>query len=153
MRSALIAILLGACGADDPSSIDEPVNCALETRDDDFTIGLVKNGDAAVLSFTLVDMQPAPPAREDNAWVIRVNQLASGVLGPTVDGADMTASPYMPDHGHVSGKAVIIEPTGTAGEYELTPINFKMPGLWETTLDVTSPAGDDIVVFRVCIPT
>jgi hypothetical protein len=48
---------------------------------------------------------------------------------------------------------VTIEPTGTVGEYELTPINFWMPGLWETTIDAASVSGDDTVVFRVCIPS
>ena len=38
-------------------------------------------------------------------------------------------------------------------EYELKPINFWMPSLWETTIDAASPSGDDVVVFRVCIPS
>ncbi len=156
MRLSLILLAsLTACGGGMGGGDDdeEPVNCALETRDDDFGIGLEKNGEAGLLTFTLMNATPAPPVRGDNAWVIQVNQLASGVQGPTVDGADMIVTPFMPDHGHPAGKTVTIEPTGTAGQYELTPVNLWMPGLWETTLDVSSPAGDDVVVFRFCIPS
>lgn len=65
----------------------------------------------------------------------------------------MTVTPFMPDHGHPTAKTVTIEPTGIVGQYEMAPINFWMPGLWETTIDAASPSGNDVVVFRFCIPS
>jgi hypothetical protein len=155
MRLALPLSLLVACGTDGNTQPgdDEPVNCATETRDDDFAVGLTKVGSGNALGFTLMAAEPAPPIRGDNTWTIHVNQMSGGVAGAPVDGADMTVSPFMPDHGHSAAKTVVIEPTGTAGEYELAPINFWMPGLWETTLEVSSPSGNDEVVFRFCIPS
>jgi hypothetical protein len=150
----MVLVGLGACGGgmDGPAD-DEPVNCAAETRDDDFAVGLQKTGDGGTLGFTLMTAEPAPPQRGDNAWVIQINQMAAGVIGAPVDGADITVSPFMPDHGHPAAKTVIIEPTGNPGEYEMSPINLWMPGLWETTIDATSAGGDDVVVFRFCIPS
>jgi hypothetical protein len=159
MRIAVTAIGLSclataACmGGSMPPADDEPVNCATETRDDDFAIGLEKPGAAGALDFTLMSADPAPPVRGDNTWVIQVNSMSGGVVGAPAAGASMTVTPYMPDHGHPSGKTVHIEAMPDAGQYKLTPLNFWMPGLWETTLDVTSGGGNDVVVLRFCIPS
>jgi len=154
MRLAPLFVGLMACASDptEPPD-DEPVNCAEETRDDEFAAGLAKSGNGGTLGFTLMTAEPAFPIRGDNTWIIQINQMAGGVAGAPVDGVDMQVTPFMPDHGHPSGKTVTIEPTGTAGQYELAPINFWMPGLWETTIDAASASGDDVVVFRVCIPS
>ena len=152
-RAMVLTAVLAACSEDTTPPEDEPVNCALEDRDDDFAIGLHKSGDGSVLDFAIMTADPAPPAKYDNTWVIQINQLTSGVVGAPIDGASMIVTPYMPDHEHAAGKTVRIEPTGTEGQYELTPINFHMPGLWQTTIEATTPAGDDVVVFRFCIPS
>jgi hypothetical protein len=149
----IIALSCSACGSgmggDDDD--DEPVNCATETRDDEFGIGLQKTGTAGTLAFTLKGATPAPPIRGDNTWVVQVD--STGATSAPVDGATITATPFMPDHGHPSAKTVRVEVMPEAGQYELAPVNFWMPGLWETTLDVSSPSGNDIVVFKFCIPT
>lgn len=149
------ACLATACmGGDMPPADDAPVNCAAETRDDDFVIGLDKIGDAQTLDFKLMTADPAPPIRGDNTWVVLVSAMSGGVVGAPVAGASMTVTPYMPDHGHPSGKTVHVTPVpGSDGQYQLTPINLWMPGLWETTMDVTSAGGTDTVVFRFCIPS
>jgi YtkA-like len=157
MRIAVTAIGLSclataACmgGSMPPGDDGAPVNCAAETRDDDFAIGLEKLGAAGVLDFTLMSAEPAPPVRGDNTWVIQVTSISGGA--PAAN-ASMTVTPYMPDHGHPSGKTVNVEAMPDAGQYKLTPLNFWMPGLWETTLDVTSGGGNDTVVLRFCIPS
>jgi hypothetical protein len=149
MRPALLLAGLVACGGHGGDDIDDMVNCDLETRDDEFAIGLSKVGDGGTLGFTLMAAEPAPPIRGDNTWSVQVNLMSSG---DPVDGAAMIVVPFMPDHGHPAAKNVVIEPTGTAGEYELAPINFWMPGLWEVTIDAQSGDGDDVVVFRFCVP-
>lgn len=156
MRRLLLAVALLAPGcADDGMTGDDEqtVDCALETRDDDFAVGLSKTGTSGLLMFTLMNATPATPTRGDNTWVIQINQSASGVAGPTVDGASLDVTPYMPDHRHPAGKTVVIEPTGTPGQYELSPINLWMPGLWENTIEASTTGGDDSVVIRVCVPS
>jgi len=148
-----LALAAGACTSNDPMGDDEAVNCAEETRDDDFVVGLQKSGQNGAINFTLMTATPAPPLRGDNTWVVQLNSMSGGVVGAPITGAAMTVTPYMPDHGHPSGKTVLIEAMPEAGQYQLAPINFHMPSLWETTLDVTSPGGNDNVVFRFCIPS
>ena len=65
MRLAIFLSLgLAACGTDTPTPDEEvPVNCATETRDDDFAVGLAKVGNTSALNFTLMTADPAPPIR------------------------------------------------------------------------------------------
>lgn len=150
LHVALALTLLAACGGGSTGDDDdESVNCAEETRDDDFAVGLHKMGESNLLDFTFVSADPAPPARDDNTWVIQVGTPN----GQAIAGATMTVTPYMRDHGHPSAKNVIVEPMPETGQYKLSPINMWMPGLWETTIDATSASGNDKVVFRFCVPS
>jgi len=155
MRTILAStLLLAACGGGGSTTPDaEVINCATETRADTFVVGLEKAGDAGALDFKLISADPAPPARNDNTWVVQVNAMASGVVGAPVDGATLSVTPFMPDHQHGAGKTVIVAPATAPGQYTLTPINMWMPGLWETTIDAASASGNDSVVFRFCIPS
>jgi len=155
MRTILASTLLvAACGGGGSGTPDaEVINCATETRADTFVVGLEKAGDAGKLDFKLISADPAPPARNDNTWVVQVNAMASGVVGAPVDGATLSVTPFMPDHQHGAGKTVIVTPATDPGQYTLTPINMWMPGLWETTIDTASASGNDTVVFRFCIPS
>jgi hypothetical protein len=159
MRLVLLTIsssfALVACGADDGSmgDDDETVNCATETRDDTFVVGIEKVGEQGKLNFKILSADPAPPARNDNAWVVQINAMTSGVIGAPVTDATMSVTPFMPDHQHGAGKTVIITNLPDAGQYNLSPINLWMPGLWETTINATSASGNDQVTFRFCIPS
>jgi hypothetical protein len=148
MRSLALLLLVGACSDEAPDYDEEPVNCATETRDDDFAIGLTKTGSAGTLAVKLMSATPAPPMHNiDNTWVVEVD-----ALGAPVDGATILASPYQVDHDHPSAKTVKVQALPN-GQYELTKVYFGMSGLWEITLDVSSPAGNDVVKFAFCLPT
>jgi hypothetical protein len=57
----------------------------------------------------------------------------------------------MPLHGHDGRPASTVEAADAPGEF-LGTIHFMMRGSWEVQLDIASPsAGDDHVVFRVCV--
>ena len=146
----LLLASAAACGGEHDHSSDasESVNCALETTADEFVIGLQRTGDAGVLAFQLVSLAPAPPARGDNDWVMAIT--ATG--GAPITDATIYATPFMPKHQHGTPIDVAITARPTAGQYALSPVNLWMPGLWETTIEVSSPAGTDSVVFRACIP-
>ncbi len=161
MRQALVAglalgsaSLSGACaengsGGDDDSSY----NCATETRADTFVVGLEKIGDGAVLDFKLMSANPAPPARGDNTWILQINAMTGGAVGAPSTGASMTVTPFMPDHQHGTPSEVSVMAMPDAGQYQLSPVNMWMPGLWETTITATSATGTDTVVYRFCIPS
>ena len=155
MRSVLATLVVAAaCGGGGSTTPDaEVVNCATETRDDTFVVGLEKAGDAGMLDYKLISADPAPPARNDNTWVIQINAMSGGVVGAPVTGATVGVTPFMPDHQHGAGKRVVITPLADPGQYQLSPINMWMPGLWETAIDAQSASGNDTVVFRFCIPS
>ncbi len=144
-----VALAAGACADDDPGD-GTTYNCAKETRDDEFVIGLTKTGADSRLEFKLLSSDPAPPSRGDNVWVLQLSTMAAPVT--PVDGASLRVTPFMPDHDHGSGKQVTITPLADPGQYQLEPVNMWMPGLWEVTVEADG-ATSDRAVFRFCLPT
>jgi hypothetical protein len=139
----------GSSMAADDENIPATYDCTKETRADTFSDGLPKVGDAQALDFKLMTAVPAPPARGDNTWTVQINAMSSGVVGAGVVGATMTATPFMPDHQHGSPIEVVITDKG-GGLYELSPVNLWMPGLWQTTIEVSGPTSDS-VVYSFCL--
>jgi hypothetical protein len=151
MKALFVAAvgLLPACGGDDNTGDD--VDCTQVTGADTFVVGLEKMGTSGAMDFRLMSATPAPPARGDNTWVLQINSMASGVVGAPVDGAMLQVTPFMPAHQHGSPISVTITPGTTAGEYNLTPVNLWMPGVWETTIRATSATTTDSTVYKFCI--
>jgi len=154
MRSSLISVVLvslvAACGSDDTG--DPEVDCSMVTGTDTFVVGLDKPGVGGTLDFQLMSAEPAPPARDDNTWIVQLNTMTSGVVGAPIDGATFAVTPFMPEHQHGSPIRVEITPVpGQAGQYTLSPVNMWMPGVWETTIMADSGTTTDKAVFRFCI--
>lgn len=149
MFLAALLPLAAACGTEHGTGDDagDEVNCALETADT-FTAGLEKQG--AVFDVKLMSATPAPPNRGDNEWVIHVSTLSGAA---PVSNATLQVTPFMPKHQHGTPVDVEVVPGATAGEYTLKKVNLWMPGVWETTIEMTSTAGTDMVVYRFCIPS
>jgi hypothetical protein len=150
----LLALPLVACGSKPADSPDASEDCSMDSRADTFVVGLDKKGQAGAFDFVLESATPAPPARNNNTWVIQVNSMSAGVVGSPVSGlaANMAATPYMPDHGHGTPIPVKITETSTPGQYQLDPVNMWMPGLWQTTIQVDNGGVTDKAVFSFCIP-
>lgn len=147
-----LCILLAACDPDPASEEDSdgpgPVarDCALETRADEYTLGMIRAGDRVQVA--MLDAMPAPPSRGDNTWRVRVQDES----GAAMSGAIVEVSSFMPDHQHGSSIVTHVQPTEAPGELVLDPVNFFMPGLWEVTLDLQLDDGsEDAVVFRFCV--
>lgn len=145
-----VALATAACSGGHGDNHPEEYDCVMETRDDEFVMGLTKNGASGQLSFKLVSSDPAPPSRGDNTWILELSTMAAPVT--PVSGAAMSVTPFMPDHEHGSGEDVIVTPMPSAGQYKLEPVNLWMPGLWEVTMQV-SGAQSDRVVFKFCLPS
>src|SRR5687767_7097151 len=148
---ALIVFSLAACSSGGHGGLGDDVsyNCAEETRDDEFVVGITKAGMSGKLSFKLLEATPAPPARGDNTWILELT--SQGAAAP-VTGAAMIVTPFMPDHQHGTPVTALIEPMPTAGQYKLAPVNLRMPGLWQTTIEASAGNDTDKAVFAFCIP-
>ena len=149
---SVVMLGLAACGTDDSGDDMMEVDCSKVTNVDIFTAGLDHVGDKGVYDFKLQSSDPSPPARGFNTWVVQVNQMNGGVVGAPVDGATLKVTPYMPAHMHGSGVAVDITATASPGEYQLTPVNLWMQGVWETTVRASVDPASDSTVFKFCIP-
>jgi hypothetical protein len=152
MRHGCLGLVLASAACGTTPTEDPPVDCAKVTNADTFVVGLEKVGTGGMLDFKMMSAEPAPPMRGDNVWVMQINAMSSGTVGNPVTGASMTATPFMPSHQHGSPIAVVVTPMANAGQYKLDPVNLWMPGVWETTLAVSTPGGSDNVMFRFCIP-
>jgi len=138
----------GNSGDDDGSAAPD---CSTVTGTDTFTVGLEKMGAGGFADFKLMSIAPAPVVRGDNTWIVQINSMSSGVVGNPMDGATVTGTPYMPAHQHGSPIIADVTPTGNPGEYSIAPINMWMPGVWQTTIAVTSGPNPDRAVFAFCV--
>jgi hypothetical protein len=148
---ALLALPIGCAKNADTGDDDDdaPVDCSTQVADT-FVVGLDHKGSAGMLDFQMMSADPAPPARGNNTWVIQVMSMNAGVDATPLDGASITVTPYMPAHGH--GTPVVADVTDMgSGQYELSPVNLWMPGVWQTTIAVTTPTPDS-AVFSFCLP-
>jgi hypothetical protein len=146
-RHPLVILLLAlpaGCGEDSGGSTrHDGAGC----RGDNFSAGLKKSGKAGRVEVVLEAADPAPPAKGDNQWTIRVTDLE----GTAVDDAKISVSPFMPEHGHGSSSQAQVTPKGE-GRYELFPVNFVMPGMWEITIELGLASGQsDNVLYTFCV--
>jgi hypothetical protein len=146
---SIMLVGLAACGGPDE---DVPVDCSKVTNVDTFVVGLEHPGMAGRYNFRLMSADPAPPARGDNTWVVQVNSLNAGVVGTPVTGATLRVTPFMPEHGHGTAVPIEITPMTEPGQYQATPVNMWMEGVWETTIRATVGADTDSAVFKFCLP-
>lgn len=134
----------GTCQHDHGHDTDES-GCAIETRDDDYAVGLSKAG--TFVTATFVSADPAPPALGDNTWVLSFSDSGGALL----DGLDITVMPILPDHGHGTPVVAVITPTGAPGQYRVAPVNLFMVGYWEITFEITQGDVQDSVMFGFCV--
>jgi hypothetical protein len=144
--------LVAACGTNGDDT-GGTVDCSMVTDADTFVVGLEKPGMNGALDFQMMSAMPAPPARGDNTWVVQINTMSSGVVGDPADGLTLMVTPFMPAHQHGSPIQVQITPMTEPGQYQLSPVNLWMPGVWETTIRATTASQtSDLAVYRFCIP-
>ena len=153
VRAFLISAM-AACGSGQ-STPDAPIDCsAVEAMGgaDVFTVGLEKKGAGGSIDFKLMSVNPAPPARGDNSWVLQINAMSGGTVGSPLTGASMMVTPFMPAHQHGTPVPVQIMPMPTAGQYTLDPVNMWMPGVWDVTIVASVGATTDQAKYSFCIP-
>ena len=149
MALAMIAFVACSSGSETtPGSgtTSTATGCAADTRKDIYTAGLAKP--AGTLSVKLLDSDPGPPIKGTNTMMLEV--LDPG--GQPVDGATITVTPWMPDHGHGSA----VKPAVTAlggGKYSVANVYLVMAGLWQIKVDVQPAGGGQSheATFQFCL--
>lgn len=162
-RARLIASLLipsaglfCACSSSssptDTSSAGGPtgeVGCS-QASGDTYTPGMQKLGDAGRYSFSILSSSPAPPAVNNNAFVVQVTDSDDNPVK-----GDLSVALDMPDHGHSSPSPDDIAFDAATGSYTLDPLDLFMVGLWRFTFSFQADSGSasdaDSAVFKFCI--
>jgi hypothetical protein len=148
---ALLPACTGGTGGDavdaSADTVDEStVGCMNDQRVLSYQAGLQVAGQSGMLKAALLSSDPGPPLRGSNTWTVKImDGSGAPVPNPTIK-----VTPFMPDHGH--GTSIIATATPQPdGTVTITPLYLFMPGVWRVTLDITSSAGNDSIVFYFCI--
>jgi hypothetical protein len=104
---------------------DALVDCTMDPLVDTYTANLKKTGQLNMLTFTLVESDPAPPARGTNVMKLKVTKMD----GTAVTG-DLTAKLSMPYHGHPTSVQPVITFDAATSTYTIDPAYLFMPGVW-----------------------
>lgn len=159
MRAALVAIgsllVCAACSTSsgqstlvDGGTDTAPAACASDPRVQTYASGMRATGKNGKLAIELDAATPAPPAKDNNSWSIKLLDAS----GSPVSGATFTVKPFMPDHAHGSSIVPAVDPAGNPGDYTVTRLNLFMPGVWQITFNATTTDGTtDSIVFTFCI--
>ena len=121
--------------------------CVGDTRAQVYTPDMEAPAVMGVFRVRLVSIDPAPAIKGSNTWVVEIVDTA----GAAVTGATVVAKPFMPDHGHGSSIVPTVTEMG-GGKYTIDSLVLFMPGLWETTIAVSTPGAADRAVFSFCVP-
>lgn len=89
---------------------------------------------------------PAGSARGLYTWTVTVRTET----GPLPEGATLTATPRMPDHGHGARRPPVVRALG-GGRFEVSALDLYMDGVWTVTLRVSVNGATETFVFGVCI--
>jgi hypothetical protein len=127
------------------------VGCA-DAGADTYAAGLQKSGSEGHYGFELVSSTPAPPALNDNTFVMQVKDAE----GKPVAG-ELSVVLEMPEHGHRSQQPVITF-DADAQTFTLDPMRLFMVGLWRLTFGFQPGAAaaktapdPDSAVFEFCL--
>lgn len=145
--------LMGCPGGDSAREMDAATSmsaplshCADDPRALTYVPGLEQTGTEGLIHFTLLKSDPAPLIKGTNTWQIGLADES----GHSIKDAEITTTPYMPDHGH--GTSIVPRATAQDGGYEITPLYLYMGGIWEMTISAKTEAVEDSAVFTFCIP-
>ena len=139
-------------GADpDAAAPTAGVGCASEvSAADSYAPGMKKLGDLGLYDFELLSSTPAPPALNDNTFVVQV----SDADGNPVPGT-LSVALDMPEHGHPSPAQPQITFDARSNAFTLDPMRLFMVGLGRLTFGFQPDAGTasdaDSAVFKFCI--
>jgi hypothetical protein len=152
---------LVACGSDgrDPSnasdagtSADTGVVEAADTvscddpREQAYAPNMQVTGKTGVFTFVLVSSSPAPPADEQNTWVVQVLDAN----GQPVTGATLSSvTPTMPLMSHGTSTPTIV--ANGDGTFNVSNVYLFMAGLWEVTMSAKNGTQVDSASFFFCV--
>lgn len=144
--TVFVAGCTGGGGAGDaaPPLDDASISCRNDAQTETYAAGMTHPGGAKTFDFVLVSSDPAPPARGNDTWLVRVEKNGQPQTGATVR-VDL----FMPRHGHGTSVVPVVTPMGDG--YSISPLYLFMPGLWRVTITATVGSDTDSAAFYFCV--
>jgi hypothetical protein len=149
VTAATAAALVGGCSSSDDTSGSAgsatATSCSADNRKDIYAAGMTKT--AGTITVKLVDANPGPPSKGMNELTLELSDS-----GKPLDGATVTLTPKMPDHGHGSAVTPVVTPSGN-GRYAVAKVYLAMAGLWQLVVDVQPTPGAPLqeTAFQFCL--
>ncbi len=140
----LLALI--ACGGE-PTTQGRK-SCVDDARAATYAAGLETPSMEGMFMSRLVDGTPAPPDRGNNTWMLEILDPSGS---PMSEVTDVRVKAWMPDHGHGTNPLWNPATEQPDGEFEVGPFNLFMPGLWQFTVEVTTPTQTDTAVVSFCV--
>jgi hypothetical protein len=140
----------GAGGSGGGLDQDSSTSCASRTDVDLYTANMTKKGKMGTHSFLLLQSDPAPPARGDNVWKVKITGPDGTPIGKAV-----TADISMPEHGHNTPIPPTLTFDAASGVWSINPVHFSMAGKWRIIFTARDPNDTalplDSAEFNFCV--
>jgi YtkA-like len=117
------------------------VSCKDDPRVDTYVANMAKPGQRAVLTFTLIQSDPAPPGKGNNVFKVKITKADGSVVT-----GDVIPDLKMPDHGHPSSVKPVATFDPATQTYTVDPTYLFMAGVWRIQLDAYEAAAVDAAV-------
>jgi hypothetical protein len=134
----------GGSGGGDLDGGDSTFLCSVRPGVDQYAANMTKKGTKGLMSFLLIQSNPAPPIMGSNAWKLKV----TGSDGMPVS-QGLVVDVFMPDHGHPSPLSPTVTYDPATGVYGLDPIYLSMVGMWRITFTITDPNDSSLIIDKV----
>ncbi|HMI88387.1 MAG TPA: hypothetical protein VK550_30095 [Polyangiaceae bacterium] len=141
----------GTGGSSVGGSTDGSTDCSLRAEVDTYSANMTKRGKNNIMSFLLIQSDPAPPIKGNNVFKLKV----TGSDGMPVS-KGLALRVWMPEHRHDSPSLPMVTYDAASGSYTLNPIDLSiMPGVWRISPTINDesdpPIPIDTADFNFCI--
>lgn len=151
--AAALALAAGTgCGGheDCDGHSHDPACLACQGDEDAFAAGTRVDGQGGLLAIEVVSATPSPHVAESTTNALRIRVLDAS--GQPVDNVTFSSIVPLMEGGHHGTPIVpMATATGTAGEYDITMINYIHEGRWTLTFELSAGGNTDTVQFLFCI--
>ena len=118
------------------TAVSAPATLCADPRADPWPLLQSKTSSGARFRVALIAAEPSPPAVGKNTWTLRI----TGADDQPVAGLDLSARPFMPDHGHGTALPGIVAATSPA-THQVRAMDLFMEGVWQVDL-LLAPGSD-----------